>query len=535
MSEVNPSSALVVGHHGEELRFTGLWELLDWRARQTPDALAMVDEHGRRLSFSELRDEAEAVAAALHDRGVVPGGRVSWQLPTWIETFVLMAAVVRLDAAQNPILPISREREMGFIIDQWAPDLLVVPESYRGFDHAALAETARSRRPDVDVLVLRDRLPRADPRTLPPYARTAGDEPVRWILYSSGTTAEPKGARHTDASVFRAAANLTGRIYITAEDRTAVVAPVAHVGGIMWFIASLISGCASVVCDRFDAATLDVLRREGVTLAGMGTSFHEAYLARQLESAEPVLPQVRAFPGGGSTRAPDLHARLKKAFGVGVVSGYGSTETGPLTIPDLGDSDAVLGGTEGRPYPGTILKIVDEAGQEVRQGEVGEIRAKGPQMMVGYVDPALDLDVFDEDGFFRTGDLGSQDEDGNLVIRGRLKDIIIRKGENISAAEVESALLTHPDIAAAAVIALPDPDTGERCCAVVVLEPGRPAPSLVEVKDHLLREGLAIQKVPEQLEVIDELPRAGVGKVAKNVLRTRYGVPTPSPWPTTSA
>lgn len=526
---MNPTSELVVEHHGEELRFAGLWELLDWRARQTPDALAMVDEHGRRLSFSELRADAEAVAAALYDRGVVQGGRVSWQLPTWIETFVLMAAVARLDAAQNPILPISREREVGFIIEQWVPDLLVVPDSYRGFDHAALAEAARTRNPDLKILVLGDRLPRTDARTLPPFARPADQQPVRWILYSSGTTADPKGACHTDASVFRAAANLVGRLRITADDRTAVVAPVAHVGGIMWFVASLVSGCASVVCDRFDAGALEVLRREGVTLAGMGTSFHEAYLARQVESEEPVLPRVRAFPGGGSTRAPDLHARLKKAFGVGVVSGYGSTETGPLTIPDLGDSDRVLGGTEGRPYPGTILRIVDEGGRDVRRGEVGEIRAKGPQMMLGYVDPAFDVDVFDDDGFFRTGDLGSQDDEGNLVIRGRLKDIIIRKGENISAAEVESALLTHPGVAAAAVIALPDPDTGERCCAVVVLEPGRPAPSLLDIKDHLLGEGLAIQKVPEQLEVIDELPRAGVGKVAKNVLRNRYGAPASSP------
>lgn len=503
------------------MQFDTIWELLVWRSRETPDALAAVDADGRMLTFVGLLEEAEEVASGLAALGVGGGSRVSWQLPTRIETLILMAALTRLGAAQNLIIPISREREVGFIAEQWGPQLLVVPAHYRGFDHAAMADRIQKAHPLLQVLSVPDRLPRGDRADLMPFSSGSEASPVRWILYSSGTTSAPKGACHTDHSVYTMAANLVLRLRIVPEDRTAVVAPLAHIGGIMWFVASLISGCASVVADRFDQRTLQLLKAQGVTLAGMGTTFHEAYLRHQMETDEPFLPHVRAFPGGGTTRAADLHRRLMATFGAGVVSGYGSTETGPLTLPDVLDPDQVLEDTEGRPFPGTNLKIIRSDGSDAALGEAGEICARGPQMMVGYVDASMDIAI-DTNGYFHTGDLGSLDVAGNLTVRGRLKDIIIRKGENISAREVEELLLEHPTIADAAVIGLPDPVTGERCCAVLVMEKGQPTLNLDAVSAHLVRSGLPIQKVPEQIELVEELPRAGVGKIAKNALRERF-------------
>ena len=507
-------------------RYETVWDVLLRRAEATPDGLTAVDEAGRRLTFAELRDEAEAVAAALAARGVGEGTVVSWQLPTRIESVILMAALTRLGALQNPIVPISREREVGFMVSQLGTKLLVVPDVLRGHDHAAMARDLKKGNAGMDVLVLTDRLPRADPAGLPPPPAAPAafaDYPVRWVLYSSGSTSDPKGARHTDGSVLMMGTNLIGRLELVPEDRVAMVSPFAHIGGMTWFVISLLAGMANILTERFNEDAIKVLSREGVTIAGTTTPFHEAYLKAQLASPTPIFPRVRAFPGGGATRSLDLHHRLKAAFGgVGVISGYGSTETGPLTIPSVGDPDLVLAETEGRPYATTEIRIVRADGSLAETGESGEVCARGPQMMLGYVDPVLDA-AFDRDGFFHTGDLGSLDEDGNLRITGRLKDIIIRKGENISSQEVQELLSLHPSIVDVAVVGMPDPAVGEMCCAVAVLAPGVAPLSLADVREFLLGKGLSIQKVPERLAFAGELPRTDTGKIMRHLLREMLG------------
>ena len=198
------------------------------------------------------------------------------------------------------------------------------------------------------------------------------------------------------------------------------------------------------------------------------------YLKAQqdLPAGEKLFPSIRTFPGGGAPKPPSLHHELKAAFGVGVVSGYGMTEAPILTMNDHRSSDEVLANTEGPAVADTALRIVTLDGKDAGVGEEGEIRAKGPQVTLGYADAALDAEAFDDDGWFRTGDLGTLDADGYLTITGRLKDIIIRKGENISAKEVEDLLFTHPQVGDVAVVGLPDPDSGERACAVVVTAAG---------------------------------------------------------------
>jgi non-ribosomal peptide synthetase component E (peptide arylation enzyme) len=186
------------------------------------------------------------------------------------------------------------------------------------------------------------------------------------------------------------------------------------------------------------------------------------------------------------------------------------------------DPDSALDDSEGRPMPGVVLRVITLDGKVAAPGEEGELRAKAPQMMLGYVDAELDAQAFDADCYFRTGDLGTVDADGFVRITGRLKDIIIRKGENISAKEVEDLLFTHPRIADAAVIGLPDAERGERVCAVVVPAEAASPVSFVDMVEFLKGAGLMVQKLPEQMETVSELPRNPTGKVLKRDLVARF-------------
>jgi acyl-CoA synthetase (AMP-forming)/AMP-acid ligase II len=310
-----------------------------------------------------------------------------------------------------------------------------------------------------------------------------------------------------------------------AEDRSALVFPFTHIGGITWMVASLLVGFTNLLDEAFDPVrTIEMLQREGVTVAGAGTFFHLAYLnAQRTDPSTPLFPNVRAFPGGGATKPPQIHHDVKKELGgAGVVSGYGLTEAPILTMASVGDPDDALAGSEGRAMPGVDLRLVTLDGRVAGPGEEGEVRAKAPQMMKGYLDATLDSEAFDQDGYFRTGDLGRIDDDGFLAITGRLKDIIIRKGENISAKEIEDLLFTHEKVTDVAVIGLPDPASGERACAVVVAKDATSPLSFDEMVSFLKAKGLMVQKLPEQLEVIDMLPRNPAGKVVKTELRARF-------------
>src|SRR5205823_1441168 len=206
----------------------------------------------------------------------------------------------------------------------------------------------------------------------------------------------------------------------------------------------------------------------------------------------------------------------------GIVSGYGLTEAPILTMASVEDPDDKLADTEGRPSPGVELKVSTLDGKVAGPGEEGEIRAKGPQVCRGYLDSSLDADAFDEEGFFRTGDLGLQDPEGFVVITGRLKDVIIRKGENISAKEIEDLLYTHPKVADVAVIGLADPEVGERCCAVVAPKDAADPLTFADMVRFLEEQKLMRQKFPERLEIVDAVPRNPSGKILKHKLREQF-------------
>ena len=503
-----------------------LWGLIEARAAETPDGQMAVDERGDTMTFGQLRERAERVAAGLADMGIGEGDVVSWQLPTWIESMVLVGALARIQAVQNPILHIYREREVGFIIREAKSKLLIVPSTFRGFDFESMAR-GLAEGTDTQVLVADRALPEGDPSSLPPppAGTEADNAPVRWLFYTSGTTSDPKGAQHTDHTISVTARGMCERLELMVDDRNALAFPFTHIGGIIWMVSGLIEGFANILMEAFDpVGTVEVLQREGVTLAGSGTPFHMAYLAAQRKDPEkPLFPNVRAFPGGGAPKPPQLHYDIKSEMGgIGIASGYGLTEAPILTMSSISDSDEVLANTEGSAMPGVQLRAVTLDGAVAGAGEEGEIRAKAPQMMRGYLNADLDKDAFDEEGWFRTGDLGRIDDAGNVTITGRLKDVIIRKGENISAKEVEDVLFGHPAIADVAVIGLPDPEVGERCCAIVVAKDGQQAPTFEELQSFLSEKGLMKQKWPERLEVLDVLPRNPAGKVLKKDLREQY-------------
>ena len=506
-----------------------IWDLVVRRADETPDREMAVDEKGRRLTFGEYRDRCERAAAGLAELGVGEGTVVSWIQPTTLEAMVLFGALRRLGAVQNPILPIYREREVGFIVRQAGSSVLVTPSTSGGFDYQAMGEAVTAGT-DARVLVVDDTLPDGDPTTLPPAPdddmnTPTGDVPVRYLIYTSGTTAEPKGAKHGDRTLRYASVGMSERLGLAPDDRFAFVFPITHIAGGVYIYAALAYGLTFVLDAAFNpATTIDLLRRENITQGGAGTFFHQVYLKAQqdLPDGEKLFPHVRTFPGGGAPKPPSLHHELKAAFGVGVVSGYGMTEAPILTMNHHDAPDAVLAETEGPAVAETSLRLVTVDGKVPGVGEEGEVRAKGPQVTLGYLDSSLDDVAFDEDGWFRTGDLGTVDADGNLTITGRLKDVIIRKGENISAKEVEDLLFTHPKVGDVAVVGLPDPASGERVCAVVVPAAGVDPLTFDEMKAHLLDAGLITRKLPEQLEVVDALPRNPSGKIVKFELRDRF-------------
>lgn len=500
-----------------------LWDLIDGRCAATPDAVLAVDEAGRSMTFAAYHQHCLAVAAELTARGVRPGQVVSWQLPTWFESLVLTGALDLLQTVQNPLLPQLRAREVSFIVDQIRADWYIHPGEWRGYDYGALAERLIADvAPGLAVHEIgRPHLP-AGPRASVPERSAVDDRDEHWYFYTSGTTGVPKGVRHGHASVAAATVAMAQRMRIQPDDLSILAFPFTHIGGINWLMAALMTGCSLLIIESFAAPdTMDVIARHPVTLAGVTTAFHLAYLAEQRArgASRPLLPHVRAYPGGAAPKPRALQQELVDVVGgIGIVSGFGLTEFPMAAMSSVDDPSEARARSEGRPSPGVEVVIVAPDGTRCAPGEDGEVCVRGPHCMLGYVDRALDSTVFDSEGFFHTGDLGHLDADGFLVITGRLKDVIVRKGENISAREVEELIFGHPDVADVAVVGLPDGERGELVCAVVTLVAGREL-SADQLTEHLRALEVMPQKMPERIVFVDALPRNAAGKVVKAELR----------------
>jgi cyclohexanecarboxylate-CoA ligase len=505
------------------------WELVERRADASPDRPMLIDEADRTLTFGEYRDRAVRVAAGLAVRGIGEGTPVSWQLPTRLDTVVLSGALCRLGAVQNPIIHLYRDREVGFALGQTRARAFFIPGEFRGFDYRDLAArvTAGLDEPP-EVVVVDDGLPEGDPSALgpPPPAVLPEKMPVRWIYYTSGSTADPKGVCHTDRSLLAGGWGLAVALDMSPDDVGSIAFPYAHIGGPDYLVTMLSLGFPAVLLEAFAAAdALPVLRRHGVTMVGGSTAFYQAFLAEQRrQPGDPILPTLRLMSGGGAPKPPELHYEVQREIGGrGTVHGYGMTEVPMIAQGSPHDTDEQLADTDGKPIVAIEVRIVALDGTTAPAGAEGEIRVRGPMVFRGYTDPALTAEAFDADGFFRTGDLGRLRDDGHLQVTGRLKDVIVRKGENISAKEVEDLLYTHPKVQDVAVIGLPDPERGERVCAVVLTVDGAEPLGFDEMVAFCREAGLMTQKIPEQLELRAEMPRAATGKIVKTTLREEYG------------
>lgn len=490
-----------------------LADCLRTAAHATPDRILIRDGE-RTLQCAALLEQASALAHALVRRMPV-GSVVSFMVPNWWEAAVIYLGATLGGMVVNPILPSLRDHELSFLLADAGSRAVFIPHRFAGHDYAAMLDrvTARLAAPPEVVVVrggpghhtaLADLLDEPAGAALPPSEPGA----TRMILYTSGTTGRPKGVLHSHDSLHALITQLGSHWRIEPGDTFLVPSPVAHIGGSIYaFECPLLLGAQAVLMERWDPeAAVSLMVEHRCTHIAGATPFLDGILTAA-QRAGTRLPDLEVFICGGASVPPSLIRRAADYFEKAAVSRvYGSTEVPVTTVGSLDDVDRAAD-TDGRPGIADVV-LVD-----------GEIRARGPQMLTGYLHPEDNDESFDDAGYFRTGDLGRWTDDGHLVVTGRRKDLIIRNGENIAPKEIEDLLVTHPLIAEIAIVGVPDDQTGERACAVIV-PTGDARPDVDMLTEFLAGRGVAKFKVPEQVVLVEALPRNDAGKVLKHRIRT---------------
>ena len=463
-------------------------------------------------SFGDVERVARRLAGGLRERGVGPGDVIALQLPNWMEAAAVFWASAFLGATAVPIVHFYGRKEVEYILGAVSSRVFVTAER---FGHLEYQPDLCAQVPIVGV-VGRDF---DDLLSAEPLAGVLAADPAgpALIAFTSGTTRDPKGVVHSHQTLGFETRQLAG-LYAPDRPPQLTAAPVGHfIGMLDAFLIPVLEKRAVNLIDAWDPTkVLALMESHGLSIGG-GAPYYVTSLLDHPDFTPAHLSVLRYAGLGGSSVPAAVTERLA-ALGITVFRSYGSTEHPSLTGCRYDDAEAKRLYTDGKPMPGV----------EVRLAEDGEIFSRGPDLCLGYTDAALTERIFDEEGWYRTGDLGEIDEDGYLTITGRKADIIIRGGENISALEVEEALLGIPAVAEAAVVAAPDPRLGEHAAAFIRPKPGHPAPTIDQMRTHLRAAGLARQKWPEELHVVDEYPRTASGKIQKFVLRQRLAV-APSP------
>lgn len=496
----------------------GLWvhttlaDSLRDAAQSTPDRTVLVDSDIR-LDCTTLHEQASALAKAMMTR-MPAGSVVSFMLPNWHEAAVIYLAATVAGMVVNPILPSLRDHELQFILSDADTRMIFVPSVFGKHDYVAMMDRVTGAMASApEVVVLRGAKPSHTPYPSLFTEPAPGGLPVlnadsaRTILYTSGTTGRPKGVLHTHNSIHALIRQLGEHWMIEPGDKYLVPSPIAHIGGSIYaFEFPLLLGTTAVLMERWDADdAVALMESERCTHMSGATPFLEGLLAAA-RRAGTRLPDLKVFICGGASVPPSLIRRAASYFdGAAVSRVYGSTEVPVITVGALNDVDHAAE-TDGRAGIADVV-LVD-----------GEIRARGPQMLVGYLHAEDERDCFDVDGYFRTGDLGRWVDDEYLVVTGRAKDIIIRNGENISPKEVEDILVGRLGIEEIAIVGLPDERTGERACAVIVTA-AQPPPDVDALHEVLTAHGVAKFKIPEQVVIWDSLPKNDAGKVLKHRIR----------------
>lgn len=525
-------------------RASGMWHA----ASVTDDLRRCADRFGdkvavrdstTRLTFGQLWDRAAALAGWLRERGLRRGEAVAVQLPSWTEAVVAFHGVLMAGGVVVPMTSILRRREVSFIVRQTGARFAIVAEEFRGYSYRDLYADLTGEGVGLDhVLWVRggaggERFEEAL-RTRPVDVETAlasagRDGDVALVIYTSGTTADPKGAIHTHEGI-AASGDICQRAFgLNENDVLFNPSPVSHITGIslsVLFPAAF--GCSVTLQEAWDPQqAFDVVERDRTTFFIFATPFLAA-LTAIAEDRGVRLDHVRTIVCGGADVPEALARRAHERLGT-VVRMYGATECPNASCGSPWDPELQRWGTEGHWLFPTEGRVVDPGtGTDLPSGSVGEAWWRGPQLCSGYVDAERN-DAFTADGWFRTGDLVRVDAGGWLTVQGRIKDIINRGGEKFSAREIEDLVAEVRGVADVAVTPVPDPVLGERVCAWVVLAPGADL-DLAALTTHLRGLGLTTQKLPERLEVIDEMPRTPSGKIRKTDLRDRLeAAPTTRP------
>lgn len=506
-------------------------DLIRW-AHQTPGRLAVVDPW-RRLTYRELDIMTDDAARALYAAGVRPGAVILFQLPNVIEAAVIHQATLRVGAISLPVTPIYRERELTQIMQQVKPDFLFIMDNYRGYDYLDIWERVLRTISTPNVVVVhypggcdinvRDRIPwnrfvgsGRSAAELPPMSDDVMDYAL--LLFTSGTTSEPKGVLHSHATLKYSVMTLDGCEHLSADSVFFVPSPVTHISGITEGLEApfYFGGCAVYIPQwRADQAFEMILRSECTYV--MGATPFLSGLAEECENRYTHLDTLQYFACGGADIPQALVRRAQQTFPNCIVSRlYGSSEAPGISRFQDSDQSDKRYTCDGRIIHPSQARIRPVSGIP---SSAGELEVQGPQLFLRYLDARATEEAFTPDGWFRTGDLAEMDEDAFIQIKGRMKDIIIRGGENFSAGEVEELLLQHPAIADVAVVGYPDPVFGERACAFVV--PRSEGIGLSAMRSFLSQFNMAKQKWPERIELVDQLPRTPSGKVQKFILRRR--------------
>jgi len=527
-----------IARHHEQ----GLWAedtlfgLVERQAATRPDKVFGTDATTS-LSYADLRDQALALAVGLRRRGLGPGDRVAAQIPSWTEFFVIATAVARIGAILVPIMPIYRRDEVGFIVETAEVKAAFTASTYRGFDHGGMFVDLAATSPVLEtVIVLRPEgdLPAGAVRYDEVLVELPADEAAAEIgpgvgaddpfvvVFSSGTTSRPKGCLHT-FNTMACGARLLGRGWAYTEDDVQFgPSPVTHTTGLVTsFLLPLVHGAATHLMEQWEPREgLERIAKFGCTACVSATTF----LQMLLDVYDPDVHDASSMRFWTAAGAPIPGSFVEAARAaipnMAVLSLYGRTENITTTMCTIDDDPARSTTSDGKALPLQEVAIVDEAGNELPHGEEGDIAYRGAMNCLEYIgQPEETAENYTAAGFHRSGDLGRMDEDGYVRVTGRLKDIVIRGGMNISVRQVEDALTAHPGVGSVALVGMPDPQLGERVCCFLVPREGQPELTLEEMREYLLGLGMAIQKVPERLEVVTSLPTTATGKIQKHLLR----------------
>ncbi len=527
---------------GRKHRAEGHWRdrtLLDYfdeAVARKPDAVALVArrmENGGEtvLSWRQLKRLSDRIALGLHAHGLGRGDVLAFQLPNWWQFYCLHIACLRLGVCSNPLMPIFRERELSFMVDFAEAKALVVPKVFRGHDHATMARKLRPSLTKLEHLfvvgenfeaaLLDPALEReADTEAVFAAGRPDPDDVVQ-LLYTSGTTGEPKGVMHSSNTLIAVVMSYVERIGLGEDTAILMGSPLAHQTGFMYgLMLSSVLGAKTCYLDIWDPeAALQLIQDEAVTFT-MGATPFLSDLANSPALDSYDISSLVTFVSAGAPLPRVLVERASARLGCFVHSGWGMTENGLASGTRKSDPPERVFGTDGSAVSCLELRVIDEEGTPLPDDEEGRLQVRGAGQFVGYLKRPERYDT-SRDGWFETGDNARMDADGYIRISGRSKDIIIRGGENIPVAEVEDLLYRHPSVADCAIVAMPDERLGERCCAFVTLRPGAAMLTFDAMCGFLLECRLAKPYLPERLELLDAMPRTASGKIQKYRLRER--------------